>query len=107
MRAGPLRHRVEIQQATESADAHNQAVQTWATVAWRWAQIRPSRGRETFDAQTPVSDVTHEIILRHYDRTLTPKFRIRHGTRLFGIVSSVTYEERNRRTVVHAREEVA
>lgn len=106
MRAGPLRHRVEVQQATETADAHNQAVQTWSTVAERWAEIRPATGRETFDGQAPVADVTHQITMRHYDRTLTPKFRIKDGARIFNIVSAVNFDERNRRTVIQAREEV-
>ena len=106
MRAGPLRHRVEIQQATESADAHNQAVQSWATVASRWAQIRPATGREVLDGQAPAADVSHEITLRHYSRTLTPKFRLKLGTRVFNVVSAVNFDERNRRTVIQAREEV-
>ena len=109
MRAGPLRHRVEIQEATEAQDAHGQMIESWARLGDpRWAQIRPMSGREIYDAETPRADVTHEITMRHHSAALTPKHRIRRirDGRVFTIVSAVNYDERNRRTVVMAREAV-
>ena len=60
MRAGRLRHTVEIQRATEAADATGQMIKTWSTIATRKAEIIPLSGDEYMDAQQIQS-------MRYYD----------------------------------------
>ena len=67
MRAGRLRHTVEIQRATEAADATGQMIKTWSTIATRKAEIIPLSGDEYMDAQQIQSKVTHRVTMRYYD----------------------------------------
>ena len=46
MEAGQLRHRVTIQQATETTDGFGGVTQAWATFATVWAAVEPLTGRE-------------------------------------------------------------
>lgn len=75
MRAGELRHRVQIQVASDSRDAHGGNVRSWSTIATVWASIEPLTGRELFEAQQIESRATVRIRLRHYPG-LTGKHRI-------------------------------
>jgi len=47
MRAGRLKKRVAIQQATDSRGATGQVIKTWATVATVWAGIEPIKGDQS------------------------------------------------------------
>jgi SPP1 family predicted phage head-tail adaptor len=40
MRSGPMQHRINLQRLTRTADASGQPVETWATVATVWAQVK-------------------------------------------------------------------
>ena len=99
MRAGKLRHRVEIQASTPTQDATGQPIDSWATVTGGtvWAAIEPISGREFVAAGSFQAEVSHFITLR-WDSTitLTPRNRVKFGTRYFSIVSVRNVEERNR-----------
>ena len=45
MRAGRLRQRVTIQQATETQNAYGEMAQAWSTVGVIWADVRPMMGQ--------------------------------------------------------------
>lgn len=66
MRAGLLRHTVEIQTASKTADAIGHMTITWSTAATRKAQIDALRGDEYTAAQQLESKVTHRVRMRHY-----------------------------------------
>lgn len=77
MRAGRLRHLVELQHnAPAVSNKLNEPTDNWQTLASVWASIRPMSGREFFAAQQVQSDVSHEIKIRYFPG-LTPKDRVR------------------------------
>lgn len=86
MNAGRLHHQLTIQAATETRDAHGQAVRTWAAVATVWGRVEPLRGRELFQAQQAEARVDTRITIRRY-AGLTSHHRILFGTRTFELVT--------------------
>ena len=76
MQAGRLRHRVTIQQPTETRDEFGEVKSSWADVDTNVpVGIRGLRTREFLEGGGTESDVTHEIRLR-YRSDLTPKMRL-------------------------------
>lgn len=105
MRAGKLRHRVEIQAVTEARDGHGGITRTWTTVVNRWAAIEPLSGQERFSAQQVNPELTHQVRLRYWSG-LTPKHRFKHGSRYLSILSIVNVGERNIEQLCQCKEEV-
>ena len=86
MQSGELRYRIELQRVTVAADSHGDQTKTWATIGYAWASIEPLSGREFLAASQVMSDITVRIKLRgRSDITLTPKDRVKFGTRYFDI----------------------
>jgi SPP1 family predicted phage head-tail adaptor len=103
MRAGDLRHRLEIQTATETLDTFGEPITTWATTVTRWGSVNPVIGRERFQANQITPETTHTIKLRYY--ALSAKQRIKWGTRIFNIENLYHTEEIKRDTIVMAKED--
>lgn len=107
MKAGTLRHRVEIQSADSTADELNQVIieeGDWTTVDFRWADIKPLRSREMDHLNSIYSDVSHRIRIRQYD--LTDEYRIKYGSRIFNIESVINVDERNKESELIVKEVV-
>lgn len=104
--SGTLRHPliVEVLTMERQPDFTNKAVWTADPVAWR-ASIRQLNGQERFEAQQIQADATHEIKGRYYPE-LTPKHRLRFGSRTFNIVSVNNVEEANVNHELRCREAV-
>lgn len=100
---GDLRHHGTIQRADESQNTDGEIVQTWATYASGWFDIRPLSGREYMDAQQANADVTHTIRC-HYKRGVTPKMRLLCGSRVFEFLAVINWGERNEELRIMARE---
>ena len=66
MRAGQLRHKVEIHSISESnvGNDYGEPTQEEVTKTSVWASVSPLRGRERFSAQQLMPEVTHKIIMR-------------------------------------------
>lgn len=107
MGAGPLRHRVAIQRATNTRDEYGQPVASWSTVATRWMSIEPLTGREAVEAQQINPKLSHRVTMR-YDATadVTPGDRLLWGSRVFHIESAANIEERDRYLVMTCWEEL-
>lgn len=106
MRAGELRHRLQIQEVSEAQNTFGEPEKLWATIATVWGRVHPILGRERFTAQQVQADVTHEITIR--DRTdVAPVNRIRFGDRYFNIHEVRRPAERNISLVIMAKEVVA
>ncbi len=103
MGAGAYRHRITLQQATETRDSLGGTVQAWATFATVWAAIEPLSGRELLQAQQVQAEVTHRVRLR-YMNGVTAELRVLFGTRYFNILSAVNVQERNREIVLTCKE---
>lgn len=98
MRAGQLRHRVRIQQRTESADSTTGALTpSWADITnpYMQASIEPLTGREYHDARAENSEVDTRIRMR-YRTGIHTKMRVLFGSRTFDIQAVMSVHERGR-----------
>jgi SPP1 family predicted phage head-tail adaptor len=107
LRAGRLRHRVTIERAAESRDAHGGVALTWSRVATRWAGIEPVSGREFIASEATQANVSHRIMLRAGGLTITSRDRIRFGDRVFGITTILNRDERGAVLEIMATEGVS
>jgi SPP1 family predicted phage head-tail adaptor len=97
MQAGRLRHRVTVQRATDSIDQYGDQTPTWTSLGTVWASVEPLSGREYFAAAQMQSEVSTRIVIRPISGvTLTPKDRVKFGSRYFDIQSVINRDERNR-----------
>lgn len=104
MRAGRLEHQIELQRVTETL-VNGEPIKAWATFATVWAAVEPLAGRQFFAAQQTQAQVTHSIRMDWSPNwALTPKDRVKFGSRLFDIVAVLNIEERDRDLVVQAVE---
>ena len=103
MDAGTFRHRVEVQEHTETRGASGEIVQGWDTVATRWCSIDPMSGRELTYAQQVHAESRVRIRMRYY-AGLTPKHRLKWGNRFFDILDVRNYDERNEFTEIMCAE---
>ena len=106
MNPGRLRHRVTIQEPTETADTYGQPLLTWSTVCTCWAHVNPISGRERIDAAMSQSTVSHRITIRHRDG-ITPRMRVVYGDRTFGISAVINVAERDAEMILDCTEVIS
>ena len=94
MRAGNLRHRITIQAPTEASDGIGGMTTTWSTFKTVWAAIWPLKGAEYIATAQTTSEITHKVRIR-YLSGVTPKHRIKWGTKYIDIESVINPDERN------------
>ena len=109
MRAGKLRHLVQIERATETRDAVGGVTQSWAKLDKRWADVKPLAGREFFEAAAINSGLTHQVRIRFF-AGITNKDRIAienpaGTTRYLNIGSVINADERNREQILMCKED--
>ena len=104
MQAGKLRHRIQIQHKTDVINEIGGNAPTWATFLTIYANVLPANGREIFNAQQVVADVTHHIQIRRQTTAITPAHRIQHKSRTFEIKSVIEKDERLREQMIMAKE---
>ncbi len=100
MLAGKLRCWVTIQQIGTAQDASGQVVDSWSTVATRWASIEPLSGREYFAARQFQAQVNIRVRLR-YLAGIVAKMRILYETRVFDIEAVIDPGERHAESKAH------
>lgn len=103
MRAGKLRHRVEVQAATQTQAADGDTLSVWSTLAFRWASVEAAGGGETTKGGAVVADVTHKVTMRGYPG-LTGKQRLLWKGRVLNVEGVADAEGRGRETVLQCRE---
>lgn len=103
MRAGELRERITIQQATATRDAIGGEVEAWTTYAEMYAAIEPLSGRELFAAKQVAGEVSHRVRIR-YHAGIVPKMRALHGARVLDIEAALNVDTRDRETHLYCRE---
>jgi len=109
MRAGNLRHLVDIEQNVISVDANGDRSEAWSSIHQCWASIETGNGREFFAARQVMADLTHTIRLR-FVTGLTPAMRVRYtdqktqATRYFDIKSILNPDERDEMLTMQAVE---
>ena len=106
MRSGPLRHRVEVQEATETRDAHGGVTRAWSKISDGplWASVDPLSGRELFEAKQVDSEVSIGVRMR-YDARVIASHRIRHDGRNLHILSVVNDRDINKSMLLMCKED--
>lgn len=103
MRAGTLRHLVELQSPSLAQNAYGEPIESWTTYAAVWAAIRPLSAVETPQAPQATPIATHQVTLR-YTTGVTSGHRIKFGTRYLNVESVLNTDERNRELLLQCRE---
>lgn len=88
MRAGPMRHRVTIQERSAAVDAAGQPLNTWTTFASRWAAIERTPGNEVFASAQRNGRVPVVFRLRYLSGVM-PSMRLVFGTKVHNILSAI------------------
>lgn len=103
-----LRKRITVQSVTESKDSYGQPLETWSTYAIRYADILPTSGREYVAAQQRFSEEITLLRIRYdsISKNITPKMRIKYGTRTLNIESAINEQELNKHIQILCREPV-
>lgn len=83
--AGRLRHRIELQELTDTQDQNTgEMVSTWETVGRLWAAIEPVSVRDLMAANSEQSKITARITIR-YREEIDYKNRIKHKNTIYNI----------------------
>lgn len=108
MRAGPLRHRLRIERATEAPSSSGEPIPTWSSLRTVWAGIKPTRGSEGIHGGGPQGLENFLIRIRGLrSQDVGPKDRLVevHGAgRTFDIVSVANIETLGRLVEIVATE---
>ena len=106
VRAGDLRHRVEVQTRAVTQDTFGDSINTWSFENHRWASIRQLTARELEIHSRPEAVATHRIQMRHY-AGFSVTNRLLYKGRDFNVISSNDEWEKVHSTVLIVSEEVS
>lgn len=95
VRAGQMRHLIDIEEVTETRTTSGAVTEVWAVFKNVRAEIIPVSGKEYFAAQTTNAQNTTKFNIR-YVEGINTKMRIVHKTRIYDIHSIINYKERSR-----------
>lgn len=84
MKAGKLRHRVEIQKKQRVSDGGGGWEDAWVSIATVWARVEPLSAREFVAAQSVQSQISARITIRYRD-DITSDMRIKHRGQTYDI----------------------
>jgi len=105
MRAGPLRHKITIQSATETSDGMGGFTEVWSDHTTAWGQVIPVKGLEALEHRKLEHENVHRIWIR-YQGGITAKMRISWGDRIMRIIGIRNPEERNSMLEIMAEEDM-
>lgn len=105
MNPGLLRHRITIQEHTETINENGFPEETWQDKHYLWAMIKTLQGREYYQAAATQNENTVRFVVR-YTAGITPDMRILHKGRTFDIVSVINDDEMNKTLTIMAKEVV-
>lgn len=91
MRTGKLRHRLTIQEPTETKNAYGELITSWSTYETVWGSVEPLRGRELWAAREKEARIDVRIRIR-YLADITAKMRIIFGSHIYQIESIIDVE---------------
>lgn len=75
MRAGRLRHRVDLQEPVTVVDDYGGETDTWSTIGTFWAAVEPIRGKERFASGQRIHERDVRVVMR-YVGEITEAMRI-------------------------------
>jgi SPP1 family predicted phage head-tail adaptor len=110
MRAGDLRHWLEIQVNTLTVSESGDRTDSWTTFANCWGSVATSGGREFYAARQVIADLSHNITIR-YVPGVRPDMRVKFTDpknadtpRYFNIRAMVNPDERNETLMMQCTE---
>ncbi len=86
MRAGKLRHRIEVQEDRGVANEFNELEAGWKTIGRRWAQVTQLAGDDRLVRDQFKQSATHRVKIR-FMAELTVRHRLKFGTRVLHILA--------------------
>jgi len=99
LKAGSLRHTIEIQELSSEQDTFGSPQATWKTIAIRRCELEPLSGRNAWLAQQVIPEATHRIRLRYHKglalSAKTHRFRFQASRILYLLGPPVDIEERH------------
>lgn len=96
MRAGRLRHRVELLRPQITRDALGAAVTEWVPADTVWAGVEPLVGRELHAARQEHSEISVRVVMR-YRADVAADWRLRRGAETMELVAPpINPDMRNR-----------
>lgn len=101
MRAGQLRHVVNIQSYTTTTGAYS--TKTWSTVGAIYASVKPLTGKELEHAMQIKSDATYQVICRYTD-DINVKNRFSFKNKQLEILHIANIDERDKELVILCKE---
>lgn len=105
MRAGRLRHRLQLQQPTRTSDSHGGYTTTWTTTATVWGSIEALTGWENFTADQVGRSLMVRVVIRYGSgwSSISPTWRVKDAKsgRKYDINAVIQPEHRARpKTVI-------
>jgi len=94
VKAGRLRHRLELQRNTPTRNTSGEMSDAWATVGTYWGSISAVKGDERFSSAQRVADADITIMMRHVG-TITTADRLVHRAKTYDIREVIDRDERN------------
>jgi SPP1 family predicted phage head-tail adaptor len=87
MRAGTLRHKILIEQASETRDSFGGVVVTWGTFATMRVRQAIQGGKEFTTAQQRFSEIS-ALFVGRFAAGVTAKMRVNHGGVYYDILAA-------------------
>lgn len=106
MNIGKLRHRVTVQQMTETRDTTGEVLETWTDVATRSAYVEPKSGSEKDKRGVETVENTYKVTLRYQAGLVTTARRLIYKGRLLDIESVINVNEANATYEVTCRDRI-
>ena len=94
MRAGQLRHQIQLQNGTSVQDSLGQSMPTFTTYATVWAKVEPLRGAEVERGKQIFAECDYKVTIRYRDGVKVTD-RVVFGSQTFEIGSMVNWAMRN------------
>ena len=85
---GQLDRRITIQTFVAAGTDSGEPLETYSTLATRWAEVHQATGREIYRAGTPIVTTAFTFVVRRdsVTKTVTPRMRILWDGRTFDVV---------------------
>ena len=103
MNVGLFKHRLQLQEGSETKDEYGGVTYTWTTKRECWGQIIPLDGKEFIEAMKLNSKLTHRVYIRKYN-DVKPSWRIKYGSRYFDIKYVFDMKEKGKYTTMLCEE---
>jgi SPP1 family predicted phage head-tail adaptor len=94
MASGIYKHLVSVQYPEETVSSLGDIVTIWTELCEDYAAIEPFAGREFFEAQQVVANITTRIRMRVINQVV-PKWRIVFGNHIYDIQSVLNFSMEN------------